>query len=491
MLTRLILGEPSPRDDAEAAWREYLQRNVVASETLRSMREAIHAFQRYAPRLFASKCIDGRVHGSDGKGYPPTSVVFSRTDGNRVELTPENMYFWNRVNSVVLAARRQTPDTPALFIALAHGAKLGGGCAAHNEDEEAAVAAVAEQATALRTRYRPNDLYVVHGFTNTDDGAERIVFPDGRSLDTESIIDTLDTPSHPLRSPESVFQDRFLSRVLDDPPTDRSVGGRAPAELMAGPMFHELRARIAMEGYFLREITQIVRNQTRNNVVFAPRVFDEVRRTIDAVRGLPEPLHAPLLYQTLWNIASTLHERRLLPTLGDTERHRRLDHAEERVGYGEGFEMEHRNRLVLAKPGRGDDRKALEVARRVLHNNRTLRPQSHPPLVHVNLELAGDWESWGAFNHDVLAPLLTRVDNVRAVFGDDCRILVSYSRHREKCFYPVKFDGNGRGEGADPRLSFPIDVTRGLAESDFERERIALREQVYRQAMALEAESDE
>jgi hypothetical protein len=498
MLTALIAGTSSsrlPADEASEAanlhWQQYLQRNVVASETLHSMQDFIRQFRHYAPRLFASKCIDGRVHGSNAKGYPPTTCTFSRTDGNRVELTPENSYFWNRLNSVVLDARRHTPDAPALFIALGHFAVQGSGCAAHGGNTEAALVEVADQAAKIRRFYNPTDLYVVHGMTNTDDSAERIIFEDGRELDTAAIIDRLDTPQHPLRSPVDVFQQEFLQRPMDDPPTSRYVGDRRPAELVERPMFHELQPRIALEVYFLREVTQIVRNGTRNNVVFAPRVFDEVRRILDSVRGLPDFLKAPFLHQTLWNIGSTLHERQLLPQLSPVERRLRQEHGEVKVAYGEGFEIERRNRLVLAKPGRGDDQKALQVARNVLLNNRKHAPQPHPPLVHVTHEIAGEPNTWTAFNREVLSVLKTRIDNVRTVFGDDCRILATYSRFHEKCFYPVRIEVNRHrdpGADADPVMCFPVDVTRDLADDNFDREHLSLREQVYRQMMALEAE---
>lgn len=498
MLAALISGTSAHARplvaESEAAnlhWQGYLQHNVVASETLHSMQDFIRQFRSYAPRLFASKCIDGRVHGSDAKGYPPTTVTFSRTDGNRVELTPENAYFWNRLNSVVLAARRQTTDCPALFIALGHYACLGSGCAAHGGKTSAALAEVAQQADQIRKRYRPEDLYVVHGMTNTDDSAERLIFADGRELDTAGLITTLDTPRFPLRSAADVFQQEFLQRPLDDPPTHRFVGGRSPGELLEGPLFHDLQPRIALEVYLLREVTQVVRNGTRNNVVFAPRVFDEIRRTLDCVQDLPESLKAPLLYQTLWNIVSTLHEREYLPHLSPEERRLRLEHGEVKVAYGEGFEIERRNRLVLAKPGRGDDQKALQVARKVLLNNREYAPQPHPPLVHVTHEIAGEINDWEAFNRDVLSVLQTRIDNVRTVFGDDCRILSTYSRSQEKCFYPVRIENEDRSRGRaddDPRLSYPVDVTRGLSDDSFDREHLSLREEVYRQMMALASE---
>jgi hypothetical protein len=215
---------------------------------------------------------------------------------------------------------------------------------------------------------------------------------------------------------------------------------------------------------------------------------------LSAVHDLPERLLAPLVYQTLWNVAHTLHERERLASVTEAVRRRELEHAEEKVGYGEGFEIARRNRLVLAKPGRGDDQLALQVARKVLLANRERDRQPHPPLVHVNVELAGDVDSWEAFNRDVLAPLLTRVDNVHTVFGEDCRVLTTYSRTSEKCFYPVRINSDMEPQphfADDARECFPVDVTRGLTNQNFHRQQLALREQVYKHMMLLEATGEE
>ncbi len=238
---------------ANAHWRTYLARNVRSSQTLTEMQGVIRGFENSAPRVLMSKCIDGRVHGSDREGYPPTTITFFRTDGNRVMLSPENVYFWNRLNGVILAARRQTPGCPALFIAYGHFATLGRGCAAHAENKEAAMAAVMHQAQGLRERFEPEDLYVLHGMTNTDDGAETLIFSDGRSLDAAGLIDQPAGGSPRLESPCDVFQGGFLDRPFDDPETDRIVGGVHPRILLeSGSMFEDLRLRLATEAYLLR-----------------------------------------------------------------------------------------------------------------------------------------------------------------------------------------------------------------------------------------------
>ena len=56
---------------------------------------------------------------------------------------------------------------------------------------------------------------------------------------------------------------------------------------------------------------------------------------------------------------------------------RTIDHAEELVCYGDGFETLPRNKAVLVKTGRGDDIDALTVAKNVVEKNRKRYKQDH------------------------------------------------------------------------------------------------------------------
>lgn len=498
-LVRLIAGDELPKgaalgpesQAANAHIRDYLKGNVEASQTLLSMSDPIRAFSSNAPRIFVSKCIDGRVHGSNGKGYPPTTVTFSRTEGNNVALTPENTHFWNRLHAVILDAQRHTPGCPALFIALGHHSHMGHGCAAHNEDDAAALQAVVQQASMLRKKYTPTQLYVIAGMTNTDDGAERMLFEGGQEIDTAAIIERFDTKTMPLKRATDIFQDTFLDHVIDDMQTYRCIGSTPLRAIIDGPkapMFSDLQTMIAMETYLLRDISMVIRNESRTNVIFQPRLFEYVQSLLETVKNLPEALKAPLMYQVLWNIAYTLHQRERLQSLPQSESAMEVEHAENKVAYGDGFEIEKRNVLVLAKPGRGDDQIALTVARKVLLNNRKNYHQPFPPIVHVNVEVAGELGSWEAFNRNVLAPLMTRLDNVHSVFGDDCRVLTTYSRSDEKCFYPVRINQDVHVTGIeDARESYPFDITRGLNIGTFTRQELAVREHLYKQMMVVEA----
>jgi hypothetical protein len=80
----------------------------------------------------------------------------------------------------------------------------------------------------------------------------------------------------------------------------------------------------------------------------------------------PVTLAGPILYQIIWNITYALSQIKINSMLSPEALESRIDHAEELVSYGDGFEMLQRNKTVLVKTGRGDDVDALTVAKRVL-----------------------------------------------------------------------------------------------------------------------------
>ncbi len=245
-----------------------------------------------------------------------------------------------------------------------------------------------------------------------------------------------------------------------------------------------------MESYLVNEMRRIVVNRSRNNVVFDPRLLETVLSLLHSVTGLPTELTAPLAYQTVWNVAYTLHERRRLRTLENDEVQRTLvlQHAENMVAYGEGFELEQRNTLVLVKPGRGNDLEAPGVARRVIMEHRHRRvQQQHPPLVHVNVEVTGSLETWQAFNINVLAKLLTMATNVKHVFDDDCRVLTTYSYRNQKRFYPVQVQPDLGSLPTEPVQCFPTNLARDLTNQSFSRNELTLREDAFSRSFAQDA----
>ncbi len=473
---------------SNAFFDQYLAKNVASAETMRSMADIIREFKKRTPRLKVTKCIDGRVHNSKSKGYPPGTVTFSRTEGNNVNLSLSNTIFWSRIDRVVLDALRHTPGMPAVFIALGHRSGRGYGCAAHGRDDAKALEAVRTQAARVREVYASGELYVLHGMTNTDDMSESLVFPDGTVIDTEHLIAALDTPLSPLRQPSDVFQTAFLDTRIDDPATDRFIGHRLVRQLLEGPdtpMYRDFQTALAMESYLAREIGRIQKHGGTPNTIVQPRIYADVSGRLDAVAGLPEPLKGPLLYQIFWNMAYALYQRRRLEGLGPEEQERILDHAEELACYGDGFDLLSRNECVLVKTGRGNDEDALKVAKDVLDSNRRRRPQPHPPLVHVNVEVSGDMSDWDAFNDQVLCKIKTLLRPIYSVFGQDVRVLTSFSFRHEKIFYPVKMEMDLAAGPGDPRECHPADVTRGLTDESFTKAELDRRQNSYEQYMLL------
>lgn len=469
---------------ANQAFASYLVRNVRASLLLHRLSSRLEYFLSAAPRAFVSKCIDGRVHAGDEKGYPPTTITYIRTEGTNVDLSPNNSRFWDRLHAVILDAATHTPGCPALFYALGHYGVLGSGCAAHNQNNAQALATVATQAAQLRAFYRPDQLFVMHGMTNTDDHSLRLIFEDGHVLDTEKIIQRLNTPTMPLHQPEHVFHADFLNQPLDDRDANVLLRGRSPADAIAdphSPLFHDTQAMVAMQSYLINEMRRVVINRSRNNVVFDSRLLEVVLQLLHSVPGLPQELIAPLAYQTVWNVAYALHERQRLAACQDeAQRALALEHAEDIVAYGEGIELAQRNTLVLVKPGRGNDLEALEVARRVImqHRHRRMK-QIHPPLVHINVEVAGPMESWQAFNLNVLAKLWTMSTNVKRVFVNDCFVLTTYSYRHLKRFYPVHVQPDSGLAHFDPIMSFPINLAKSFTHQSYSRNELTLREDAF------------
>ncbi|MCA9192830.1 MAG: hypothetical protein KDB03_13735 [Planctomycetales bacterium] len=485
MCLKESLREPSLASQlANEAFATYLQRNVQASLQLHRLNSRFEHFLSAAPRPFVSKCIDGRVHTSDEKGYPPTTITYVRTEGTNVDLSRNNSRFWDRLHAVILDAASHTPGCPALFYALGHYGVLGSGCAAHKQDNDRALATVREQALQLRALYSPNELFVMYGMTNTDDHSLRLIFDDGHELDTARLIHRLNTAHMPLCNPQHVFHQDFLHQPLDDRDANTLLSGQTPGVVMEGPMapmFHDLKVMVAMESYLINEMRRIVVNRSRNNVVFDSRLLETVLGLLHSVSGLPVELIAPLAYQTLWNVAYTLHERQRLEALKDEEQRAwLLQHAENMVAYGEGFELEQRNTLVLVKPGRGNDLEALGVAKSVIleHRHRRMH-QQYPPLVHVNVEVTGSLGSWQAFNINVLAKLLTMVTNVQQVFDDHCFVLTTYSYRTQKRFYPVHMQPKVISELNEPILCFPTNLAEGLTNQSFSKNELTLREDAF------------
>ncbi len=431
-------------------FHKYLSENISDADTLERMRNVIYEFNSRAPKIIVMKCIDGRVHGSKAKGYPPTTIRFGRTDGNIVSLDRSNFWFWNRIDRVVKDAHFNTPETPALFIAFMHHSPRGFGCATHNSNNDEAFKSIELQMTEVRKTYKESELFVMGGDTNTDIMAETLIFPGSYRIDTENIIQYCN-----LKKPRDVFHEFFLTNKIDDVATSRNVEHKIPDELLKGinpEFFVNNQTCLNMQNYLLREITtNIIKDRGDLKRLIRPDILDYIFVTLDKIK-MPLTLKGPILYQIIWNITYALYQMNLMDHLTDEERDRYIDHAEELVCYGDGFETLPRNKTVLVKTGRGDDIDALTVAKHVIDKNRKKYQQDHKLLVHINVEVNGEMMSWDDFNDNVGSRVLTMQRNVDFVFGKDVAVLTSYSYRDMKRFYPVKITKD------DPRIVYPADV---------------------------------
>ena len=432
----------------------YLSENVSDADTLERMRSVIAEFSARAPKLVVMKCIDGRVHGSKAKGYPPTTIRFGRTDGNKVSLDRSNFWYWNRIDRAVKDAHFNTPETPAVFIAFMHHSPRGLGCAAHHSDDVAALASIEAQIAQVRKTYAPREVFAMGGATNTDIMAERLIFEGGHVIDTEDVIRYCN-----LKHQRDVFHEFFLVHEIDDLATSRNVNHRTPDDLLAGvnpEFFVNFQTCLNMQNYLLREITTTIRKDRGDlKRLIRPDILDYIFVKLDRV-PMPATLVGPILYQILWNITFALYQINLLDHLTPEQLARHIDHAEELVCYGDGFETLPKNKAVLVKTGRGDDIDALEVAKAVIGKNRLRYAQDHCPLVHINIEVNGQMMCWDDFNDNVGSRVLTMLRAVNDVFGKDVAILTSYSYRDEKRFYPVKITQD------DPRVVYPADLISAI-----------------------------
>jgi hypothetical protein len=438
-------------------FHRYLSDNIQDTDTLERMHNVIAEFTARAPKVVAMKCIDGRVHGSKSMGYPPTAIKFGRTDGNKVSLDLSNFWYWNRLDRAVEDATFNTPGTPAVFMAYMHRSALGHGCASHKSIDADALKAVETQMAGVKKTYRETELYVMGGSTNTDIMADTLIFPGGTRIDAEEVIRYCN-----LKQPRDVFHDFFLVNRIDDVAASRNVNDKTPGELLAGTrpeFFGNFQTCLNMQNYLLRVITTMIRKDKGDlKRIIRPDIVDYLFVTLDRV-AMPDTLLGPIFYQIIWNITYSLYSINLVAHLTPEELDCRIDHAEEIICYGGGFEAVARNKGLMVKTGRGDDVESLTVAKAVLEKNRKKRKQGHGPLLHINIVLSGELMRWDDFNDNIGSRILTMLRNVDHVFGKDVAVLTSYSYRDQLRFYPVKVSKN------DPRLSFQADVTSEINSS--------------------------
>jgi hypothetical protein len=249
-------------------------------------------------------------------------------------------------------------------------------------------------------------------------------------------------------------------------------------------MYRDLETAVAMEAYLLREISALCTGKEGNgrpvNTMVNPDVYHKVLEKLEGVKDLPKGLKGPLAYQSLWNIAYGVYKRKYVASMMPKERHRYLDHAEELLCYGDGFNTLRRNKAIRVTPGRGKDLAALEVAKRVLHKNRSHNPQRHKPLAHINVEVPGRvMDDWAEFRDQVESIAMTRQQMLSEVFKSDMHLLTTFSHRGQMYHYPI------RTTAADPHECLDGGITDGMSEMDFLEHGLRVREEQYTHRMQV------
>jgi hypothetical protein len=432
----------------------YLKENIIESETLHRMKPVISEFASRAPKILVTKCIDGRVHGSKAKGYPTTTIRFGRTDGNIVSTAKNNYSFWNRIDSTVNDAICNTPEMPAIFIAYMHKSDKGFGCAAHNNNEEESLKAIQNQTREIQKIFSTDRLYVLQGITNTDSMAETLLFDESIRISSEDLISDFS-----LNNLTDIFYKGFLKYPIKDPATARFVNFKTPEELMIGnpPLFHsDFQTSLSLKSFLLLEISRIINeNDPLSQKLVQPDLFHALLSHLKKIKSLPKTLIPAFFYQMFWNISYAINQKNKLDSMTESEQLKIIDHAEELICYGDGFELLPRNKTILVKTGRGNDIEALQVAKRVLEKNRSKKNPEYSKIIHLNIEVSGEQISWEDFNENISSKLHTMLRPISEIFDQDINILTTYSYRDQKRFYPINTI-------QDNRIINPVNIIDGI-----------------------------
>ena len=450
----------------------YLKENIIESETLHRMKPVISEFASRAPKILVTKCIDGRVHGSKAKGYPTTTIRFGRTDGNIVSTAKNNYSFWNRIDSTVNDAICNTPEMPAIFIAYMHKSDKGFGCAAHNNNEEESLKAIQNQTREIQKIFSTDQLYVLQGITNTDSMAETLLFDESIRISSEDLISDFS-----LNNLTDIFYKGFLKYPIKDPATARFVNFKTPEELMIGnpPLFHsDFQTSLSLKSFLLLEISRIINdNDPLSQKLVQPDLFHALLSLLKNIKSLPKSLIPAFFYQMFWNISYAINQKNKLDSMTEYEQLKIIDHAEEIICYGDGFELLPRNKTILVKTGRGNDIEALQVAKRVLEKNRSKKNPEYSKIIHLNIEVSGEQISWEDFNENISSKLHTMLRPISEIFDQDINILTTYSYRDQKRFYPINTI-------QDNRIINPVNIIDGINSSlHFSNMGLKSRESLY------------
>lgn len=487
-------GVGGPDGFAWSYFTEYLAENRENAAMLREMAETIGHFREEAPEILLRKCMDGRTNTTDHKGCPPTTVENQRSDGNKAIVDPNNTDFWLPIRIKMVRAACRTPGKPAMFITAAHRSKLSGSCAAYakqhdrkeNTDRRALQGVIDQALDVENALYGTPDadrLYCVAAMTNTDTGAMELHVPSGEELiDAEEVM-----ARNRWMSPVQVFSRSFLDMSIDDPDAHESIRSRTLRSLFAGPpaeAVEDPRVKIALEAYLLKQFNRVCSNGGELESIVSAEAAEAIGQALQRAEKLPRSLAGFVAYLIAWNLAYALEQTRELLQLEedpDALDHR-VGHDERMIGYGNGFEAATKhNNMLLVKPGSGNDRQAISVARNVIDAVAERRKLPKRPLVHLNIELDAPITTWQQLT-TVLARMNTKMGVIRSVFGADSnvRVMTTYSYSHgvsgvniSKQFFPLN------PNPADRLIVCPGNLCDVASPEDFSAERLRELEHDY------------
>lgn len=441
---------------AQLFFAEKLKSNREGACVLNEMLPTIQEFARFAGvKVEVCKCMDGRLHGNDHKGLPPTFAVNRRSQGNVIDVSRSNKDLWDGIGAALIEAKSQ--GVPLLIIGSAHRAELGSGCAAHKKEwdtrpadgDSRALNAVKEQTLQFRSAFGKNDnVQILSAMTNTDTGA--MAFYDRDEVFSAEAVMT----KAKLRDARDVYEGEFMAQKIEEDWAHLSIKGKTPAQLLVGstaPVFTDLRTKIAFEAYLMRRVAEAKPNPGDN--IVRPDILEQMQSKLGTVHEKLKPF---LTYMFSMNLAHASHRRNgntELVKKKDTEGlAARVEHGERVLGYGMGFDLDKPNSIILVKPGGGNDAQSVAIGHKVLNHNLEAMhlAEKLPPLVHINIELPSPIQNWEEYKV-VLARILTKVGIVNKEFGTNVRILTSYSYHqsvptdekgvaRRKQYFPLNAD---------------------------------------------------
>ncbi|MBI1311442.1 hypothetical protein GC176_09055 [bacterium] len=502
-----VAGTLVPDEFAQTYFSAYLAENRENAAMLREMAETIDHFRSEAPEILLRKCMDGRTNTTDHKGCPPTTVDNQRSDGNKAIVDPNNTDFWLPIRVKMIRAACRTPGKPAMFITAAHRSKLSGSCAAYakqndrkdNTDRRALQGVIDQALDVENALYGTPDadrLFCLAAMTNTDTGAMELHLPSGEGLfNAEELMG-----KNRWMAPAQVFARQFLDQPINDPDAHESVQGRTTRSLLSGPPAEALtnpRVKIALEAYLLKQFNLVCSNGGDLTSLVSPAAAEAINEALRRADKLPHCLAGFIAYLIAWNVAFALeqtHQLLLLEEDPDALDHR-VGHDERLIGYGNGFEAATKhNNMLLVKPGSGNDRQAISVAKHVVDTVAERRQLPRHPLVHVNIELDTPIATWQQFT-TVLARMNTKMAVIRSVFGADSnvRVMTTYSyAHiaRDMTIYKQFFPLNPNP--ADRLIVCPQNLCDIVSPKEFSSTRMRELEEAYtRQASgAVESGTD-